>query len=64
MRPPVATSIDWNDSPDAADLIVTAESEVLIIAGVGVEDVDDVCVIVCIVVAVGGSTTFGINSSR
>lgn len=59
-RPPVAINIDWNDSPEAADLIVTAESEELslaIVAGIGVAD-DDVGV------GTGGSTTLGISNSR
>lgn len=56
-RPPVAINIDWNDSPEAADFIVTAESDELsfAIAGVVVEDV---------VVGAGGRITFGISNSR
>lgn len=58
-RPPVAISIDWNDSPEAADFIVTAESEELSLApvGTGVSDED-------VGVGTGGSTTLGISNSR
>ena len=54
-RPPVATNIDWNDSPDVADFIVTAESDELSFA---------IAVAASEVGRVGGRTTFGINNSR
>lgn len=54
-RPLVATNIDWNDSPDVADFIVTAESDELSF---------DIPVGASGVGRVGGRTTFGTNNSR